>query len=185
MSIINTMKNRRTIGLMEEKEVPFELINQMLDAATWAPNHKRTEPWKFRVITGNARVKLGEEISNIMSKKLLDIVNREKELKKLKDKPLTAPVIIAVAVSPSGKVPVIEEIAAVSCATQNMLLVAEENNLATIWRTGKAVFQTELNNFLSLEKDDFLLGLIYVGYPKKKIGKGMRTNFQEKTIWIK
>ncbi len=186
MSVLDIIKARRTIGAMQDKDVSENAINLMLEAGTWAPNHKKTEPWKFRVFTGDSRVRLGDEMERIMKQKTAHLSEEEalKKTTKAKKGPLRAPVIIAVAVSPSGKVPEIEEISAVAASIQNMLLVAEEQGLATIWRTGDIVYQSELNDFLSLEEDDKLLGLIYVGHPNKE-ASSKRIPYQDKTIWYR
>ncbi len=186
MSVLDIIKARRTIGAMQDKDVSEDAINLMLEAGTWAPNHKKTEPWKFRVFTGDSRVRLGDEMERIMKQKTAHLSEEEalKKTTKAKKGPLRAPVIIAVAVSPSGKVPEIEEISAVAASIQNMLLVAEEQGLATIWRTGDIVYQSELNDFLSLEEDDKLLGLIYVGHPNKE-ASSKRIPYQDKTIWYR
>lgn len=186
MSVLDIIKARRTIGAMQEKDVSEDAINLMLEAGTWAPNHKKTEPWKFRVFTGDSRVRLGDEMERIMKQKTAHLSEEDalKKTTKAKKGPLRAPVIIAVAVSPSGKVPEIEEISAVATSIQNMLLVAEEQGLATIWRTGEIVYQSELNDFLSLEDDDKLLGLIYVGHPNKE-ASSKRIPYQDKTIWYR
>lgn len=186
MSVLDIIKARRTIGAMQDKDVSEDAINLMLEAGTWAPNHKKTEPWKFRVFTGDSRVRLGDEMERIMKQKTAHLSEEEalKKTTKAKKGPLRAPVIIAVAVSPSGKVPEIEEISAVAASIQNMLLVAEEQGLATIWRTGEIVYQSELNDFLSLEEDDKLLGLIYVGHPNKE-ATSKRIPYQDKTIWYR
>ncbi len=186
MSVLDIIKARRTIGAMQDKDVSENAINLMLEAGTWAPNHKKTEPWKFRVFTGDSRVRLGDEMERIMKQKTAHLSEEEalKKTTKAKKGPLRAPVIIAVAVSPSGKVPEIEEISAVAASIQNMLLVAEEQGLATIWRTGDIVYQSELNDFLSLEDGDKLLGLIYVGHPNKE-ASSKRIPYQDKTIWYR
>ncbi len=186
MSVLDIIKARRTIGAMQDKDVSEDAINLMLEAGTWAPNHKKTEPWKFRVFTADSRVRLGDEMERIMKQKTAHLSEEEalKKTTKAKKGPLRAPVIIAVAVSPSGKVPEIEEISAVAASIQNMLLVAEEQGLATIWRTGDIVYQSELNDFLSLEEDDKLLGLIYVGHPNKE-ASSKRIPYQDKTIWYR
>lgn len=186
MNVLDIIKARRTIGAMQDKDVSEDAINLMLEAGTWAPNHKKTEPWKFRVFTGDSRVRLGDEMERIMKQKTAHLSEEEalKKTTKAKKGPLRAPVIIAVAVSPSGKVPEIEEISAVAASIQNMLLVAEEQGLATIWRTGEIVYQTELNDFLSLEDGDKLLGLIYVGHPNKE-ASSKRIPYQDKTIWYR
>src|SRR5687768_7922933 len=42
----------------EGKKVEDEMVLQILENATWAPNHGQTEPWKFVVFTGEGLKKL-------------------------------------------------------------------------------------------------------------------------------
>lgn len=188
MDVIDAIKRRRSIGLVEDREVPEDVIEKLLDAAIWAPNHRKTEPWKFRVFTGQARVKLGNEMARIMEKKTKELAKEEakKKIEKVRVGPLRAPVIITLAVSPSGKVPEIEEVTACGCAIQNLLLAATSMGLATYVRTGEIAFEKELNKYLQLEEKDHILGFIYVGYPKKDILiEAKRTPAREKTVWYK
>ena len=39
-------------------EIPREWIEELLDAAHWAPNHKLTHPWRFHVFSGEGRERL-------------------------------------------------------------------------------------------------------------------------------
>jgi len=188
MEVIEIIKSRRSIGLVEAKDIPDETIEILLDAATWAPNHKNTEPWKFRVVKGEARIKLGDKMAEITAKKYshLSIDELNSKIEKSKNGPLRAPVIIVLAVSPSGKVPEIEEYVACGCAMQNLLLTATEKGIATFVRTGDIAFEKELNQYLQLEETDTIVGLIYAGYPKTNtpITK-KRIPASQKTIWFK
>ncbi len=51
------VKNRRTIypKMFNGQQVPENVIDKMLELANWAPNHKNTEPWRFKVYAGNAK----------------------------------------------------------------------------------------------------------------------------------
>lgn len=187
MELTELIKSRRSIGAVDEKEIPEKIIKELLDIAVWAPNHKKTEPWKFRVFTGESRIKLGKEMAQIAKEKYAEL--NEDELKQKVEKaekgPLRAPAIIALAVSPSGKVPEIEEIVACGCVLENFLLAAEEKGLATIVRTGDIVHDPALKPYLKLEENDKVIGLIYLGYPKKDFDiKAVRTPAEEKTIWF-
>ncbi|GER66671.1 hypothetical protein BpJC7_19730 [Weizmannia acidilactici] len=187
MGVMDLIKSRRSIGVTAEKDVPDEVVKTLLEAATWAPNHKKTEPWKFRVFKGEGRVKLGEEMARITASKTEGLSEEEvaKKIEKARKGPLRAPVVIAVAVSPSGKVPEIEEIVATGCAIQNLLLTATELGLATIVRTGEIAHEPELKEYLALEPADKVAGLVYVGYPKKEMDiKAQRTPAEEKTKWF-
>lgn len=187
MELVDLIKSRRSIGVVDEKEVSDEIIKELLETAVWAPNHKKTEPWKFRVIKGDGRIKLGKEMARIMKEKTADLTEEEaqKKIEKAEKGPMRAPAIIIMAVSPSGIVPEIEEIVATGCAMQNLLLSATEKGLATIVRTGDIAHYPELKPFLKLDENDKVIGLIYIGYPKKEFDiKGIRTPVEDKTIWF-
>jgi len=53
--VINELiKNRRSIfpKTYIEKPIPKDIIQQVLENANWAPNHRKTEPWRFKIFTG-------------------------------------------------------------------------------------------------------------------------------------
>ena len=50
-AVDEVIRSRRTHLLMDPAdEVPPELIERLIDLATWAPNHKRTWPWRFTAL---------------------------------------------------------------------------------------------------------------------------------------
>ena len=62
MELINTIKSRRSIMPNQYNDIPLsdEQINLILEAANWAPTHKKTEPWRFRVLKGKSKNSLGD-----------------------------------------------------------------------------------------------------------------------------
>ncbi|MBO1910442.1 nitroreductase family protein, partial [Microvirga sp. 3-52] len=58
---------------MEDKKVPTELIEQIIEAGTYAPNHFRTEPWRFFVLSGEGRTKLGDVFVDITKSELEEL----------------------------------------------------------------------------------------------------------------
>src|SRR5947209_17560390 len=42
--------NRRTIRRFEAEPIPRDVLERVLDAAVQAPNHRRTQPWRFFVL---------------------------------------------------------------------------------------------------------------------------------------
>lgn len=65
MDALEALRTRRSIGRVKDREVPKELIEKIIEAATWAPNHVKTEPWRFFVLTGDGRKRLGETLAQI------------------------------------------------------------------------------------------------------------------------
>jgi nitroreductase len=55
---LTAIKTRRSVKEYLLTEIPREWIEELLDAAHWAPNHKLTHPWRFHVFTGEGRERL-------------------------------------------------------------------------------------------------------------------------------
>jgi nitroreductase len=66
---------------------------------------------------------------------------------------------------PTGKIDEIEEIEAVACAAQNMMLTCTAYGLGAFWSTPKFLSDPDMLAFLNLKESDRCLGLFYIGYP--------------------
>jgi nitroreductase len=110
----------------------------------------------------------------------------EMKFNKLKNRPLKASAVIAICMErqASQKIPEIEEIEAVACSVQNMLLTATAYGLATHWTSGSPTYRTELKSFLGLTSQDRCLGFLYLGYPENEWPKGHRKPIEYVTEWI-
>lgn len=188
MDVFTAITTRRSIGVVKPDPVPTELINKILEAGTWAPAHHGTEPWRFFVLTGEARNRLGQTLSSILEKTLEDPESEEskKRLEKVGKQPFRAPVIIAVGVEPTinEKVLINEEYAAVNAAIQNMLLATHALGLGAVWRTGKVCYSQEIKQLFGLSDNGEMLGFIYIGYPDMKEKEGKRSHYSEVTKWL-
>ena len=60
MDVMDAIRGRRSVGKVRQVLPSRKAIETILEAATWAPCHHVTEPWRFRVIAGEAREALGE-----------------------------------------------------------------------------------------------------------------------------
>jgi len=185
--IIEVIEQRRTIKpeRFSSRIVHKEIIEKLLNAAKWAPNHGMTQPWRFTVFTGSGIEKLSTFQSNTY-KDLNQKDFKEKKFEKLKERPLKATAIIAIGLKrqKEEKIPEIEEIAAVSCAVQNMQLLATAYGIGTYWGSGGVTYTDELKAFLELESRDLCLGFLYLGYPLKDWPKGQRKPIEYFTKWI-
>jgi len=56
---------------LAKTEISKEIIQQLLENANWAPTHKNTEPWRFRVYTGVSKQKLANEIYSLLTNKVI------------------------------------------------------------------------------------------------------------------
>jgi len=60
MDAITAIKSRTSVRHFSNRPIARELIEQLLDCAVRAPNHKLTQPWRFAVLTGAARDRFAE-----------------------------------------------------------------------------------------------------------------------------
>ncbi|WP_248926715.1 nitroreductase family protein [Paenibacillus hamazuiensis] len=187
-AVLEAIRHRRSIGKVKTDPVDRAAIDAMLDAAVWAPNHYHTEPWRFYVMTGEGRRVLGKAYADIAAEEAQTL--SEEELAELRArqeaKAFRAPVVIAVAVSPSSgpKVLRTEEFAAVHAAVQNMLLAAYALGLGAMWRTGDAAYHPLMREAFGLTGDEQLVGFIFVGYPDMTPHHAKRTPAAAKTVWL-
>ncbi|MBG6234520.1 nitroreductase [Pedobacter sp. CAN_A7] len=183
--ISNIIKRRRSVFPVSytEEEVPVNIINHLLESANYAPTHKLTEPWRFRVYRHAGKDKLGEALAQIYTQTTPAAKFLQKKHDSLTEKVKRASVVIAInARLHPDQVPEWEEIAAIGCAVQNMALTAEALHLGAYWSSpGILPF---LNNFLELDDQEKCYGLFYVGYHKEKPREANRTPIEGKVKWI-
>src|SRR5687767_898646 len=69
-TVAGTIRERRSnLNVDGERQVPSELVQELLDLASWAPNHYRTNPLRFVVMTGAARGRIGEITAREVARK--------------------------------------------------------------------------------------------------------------------
>ncbi|WP_274651997.1 nitroreductase family protein [Paenibacillus humicola] len=188
MEALEAIRTRRSIGKVKPDPVAKETIERILEAGVWAPNHRLTEPWRFFVMTGGGRAKLGGALARIALQGEADPGSPENVAKaeSARAKALRAPVVIAAAVTPSEAKGVIEleEYGAVFAAIQNMLLAAHALGLGAVWRTGEPCYGPIMNEVFGLQPKDRMLGFIYLGVPDMTPPEGKRESAASRTQWI-
>ena len=184
MKLFEAIHNRQTQGKIKSDALPRETIEKLLSAAVQAPNHYKVRPWRFVVLTGEGRSKLGDVMAASQADRKPDLP--QEAFAKTRGLPLRAPVVIAVGVDkPSEeKVIEIENVSAASAACMNILLAAHGLGLGAIWRTGEWARDPKVKEFLGFAPDQHIVGFIYVGYPEFKTEPYERASFEDRTVWI-
>lgn len=185
MDVMEAIHQRQSTGQMRPDAVPKEVIEQLLDAAVQAPNHYKVTPWRFVVLTGEGRNKLGDVMAKVFQRRFPSV--DEAALNKERAKPLRAPLVIAVGVDlpTESKVREIENICAAAAACENVLLAAVSLGLGGHWRTGDAARDPEIRMFLGLAPEQHLIAFLYLGYPEGAAATpATRPGFSDRTTWI-
>ena len=185
--ITDVIKNRRTIypTFFSSRKVHKEIVEHLLNNATWAPTHGNTQPRKFQVYMGNSREKLSKNLGELYQLLTPKELYKEGKFKKISSRPFLSSVAIVVSMKrgDNEKIPEIEEVEAVACAIQNMCLTATAYGLGSFWSSPKIIYTPEMNKFLKLKTEDKCLGILYVGYPSIDWPKGQRKPIEYLTEW--
>lgn len=169
MDVLQAIRTRRSVGRIKETLPEKDMIEKILESARWAPNHYKTEPWRFMVLTGEGRSRLGEAYAKVDLTRLPSPTEAERQaaLEKGMRKAQRAPVVIVIMVEPDPqeKVKWVEEVAATACAVQNMMLTAHALGLASKWRTGAPSYHPAMKEAFGVSEEGLVFGFLYVGYP--------------------
>jgi nitroreductase len=147
VDVSQAIRSRRTHKQYGSEPLDEETLRALLDLARYAPNHKLTEPWRFRVLGPVTRRRLGELVGG-------------KEATKLG----RAPTLVLVTAVLSGDPHMDEEdLHATATAVYAVLLGATERGLASYWRTPKSFTERPVRQLLGLGKNERAVALIHLG----------------------
>jgi len=179
------IQSRRSIfpNQYSGEKVSHEIVEQILENANYAPNHRRTEPWRFMVFTGKALEKLGKVQAELYKTATPPEKFKEKMYQKLQTKPTLASHVITIGMQRNPVVPEIEEIEAVACAVQNMYLTATAYGIGAYWGSGGITYYQEAKELFGLGEKDKLLGFFFLGIPKTTPPPYKRQPITNKVIW--
>jgi nitroreductase len=146
----------------KERGVPEPLVAQLCELATWAPNHKKTWPWRFALFTGEGRRRFGE---TMVADMIDDDFGDEGKRLKTRTKYLRTPaILVAGAAAHDNEMLDRENRDAVAAGIENMLLGATSTGLASFWSTPALVRPPRVLELCGFEADAQLVGVIYLGW---------------------
>jgi nitroreductase len=145
------IRTRRTHKAFGAEAVPRAVLDELLELACWAPNHRLTNPWRFRVLGPAALERLKAAAGPQAATKLA-----------------RAPTLIAVtSLADSDPIVAQENAWATACAVYAVLLGAHNRGLAGYWRT-PAVLRTAAGRAaLGITAQEIFLALVHLGWPRQ------------------
>ena len=165
MDLYDAIHTRRDIESFADEPRPArEVIERLIEAATWAPSHRRTEPWRFTVLAGEGRASMGAAVADWLA---TSGQGTDGQQQAARVRLLRAPVVLVLSHvgSPDDAVRDQEDYAAACCALQNLLLAAQAEGLGAHTSTGVMVQYEGAKQYLGLEPHDRIVAYVYLGYP--------------------
>ena len=164
MQTLEALQSRVSVPRLKAPGPSAGQLEQLLRAAVRAPDHGLMRPWRFLVLSGRERRRLGELFARALQERRPDAT--AEELEKARSRPLRAPmVIVAVAeVDPDHpKIPPIDQIMSTAAAVQNMMVAAHEMGLGAMWRTGSWALDPLVKEGLGFAGKDEIVAFLYLG----------------------
>lgn len=162
MDLFAAIDSRASALKLTEPAPPRAHLEQIMRAAVRAPDHGRLRPWRFVVLEGAAREKLGDAMARLSLAKFPQ--STPEQLDSERRKVLRAPTIIVVAARiTQGKIPQVEQVGAVAAGVENMMLTAHALGYGAMWKTGAAAYDAQAKTMLGLTAEDQIVAFLYLG----------------------
>ncbi|WP_159023451.1 nitroreductase [Formosa sp. L2A11] len=184
MELKQIIQNRRSVfpDQYNSKPISKQVIMELLEAANWAPTHKRTEPWRFKVLEGETKINLGV----FLAEKFKETADKFSEFKynKIKRNSKNAGAIIAICMErdPEESIPEWEEVAATAMAVQNMWLTATDLGLGAYWSSPGLI--ASIGEFFTLKPNEKCLGFLFLGYYDGPNPERTPNPIEDKVEWL-
>ncbi|PCJ25895.1 MAG: nitroreductase [SAR86 cluster bacterium] len=163
MNALDALHLRSSVPKLSDPLPDQEVLNNIYKAAFRAADHAVLRPWRFLIIKGNSRQRLGQLFVEAARADNPDL--SDERIAKLQAKPMRAPMIIVSisSIKEHPKVPAFEQDLSAAAATQNMLQAAFVQNIGAMWRTGSMAYHSVVKNGLGLTAQEKIIGFVYIG----------------------
>ncbi len=164
MDMIAALRARVSSPKLREPGPSAAELELMIRCALRAPDHGLLRPWRFIVFRGDARLKLGEIF--VEAEQFRNPAALPDALDRLRRNPLRAPLVLACVthVAPQHpKIPVMEQVASMAAAVQNLQLAADALGYGAMWRTGPMATDPHVKARLGCAVHDEITAFLHVG----------------------
>jgi nitroreductase len=152
VDVEKAIRTRRTHKAFGPRPVEPEVLGELFELASWAPNHHLTNPWRFRVLGERTRAAL------------MELAESEQPGAAIKLR--RAPTLVAVSARLQGEPGQDrEDVLASAVAAYIVLLGAHARGLAAYWRTVALLDDPRGRELLGMPAEETPIGLLYLGDP--------------------
>ena len=182
MNSIELLLNRQSNPFLTAPAPEGEALENILKAGMRAPDHGGLQPWQFIIAENSGLEKLSTVFANTMNQ----LTDDEAKIEKAKNMPFRAPMIIIITTQyqTHSKVPKQEQLVAAGCAAHAMQMAAFAQGYGAMWRTGDFSYNTEVKRALNIEKEQDIVGFLYIGSLKKLLPAKPLKNYQDCTRYL-
>jgi nitroreductase len=163
--LIEYLKTRRSMPAFQMREPgpSKEEIKEILTLAVRVPDHGKLAPWRFIVMTGDARRRITDELADFAKADKPDLSAEMVQVEETRF--LRAPVVVAVVsrAGPHVKIPEWEQVMSAGAVCLNMVMAANALGYVSNWLTEWMAYDERAHRVLSIEPGEKVAGFIHIG----------------------
>lgn len=197
----DAMYTQRAIRYWQDKPVPRDVLEKVIESASKAPSGSNMQPWVFMVIDDEqTRATIGNALNTVYESGPLKGMIAEGQKSGDKTQRLMlkgaqsffsnlakAPAIVVPCLyqlaSPTPDPASLEAGSSIYMAVQNLMLSARALGLGTVMTTAHTLINDPLREALGLPDDAYPVALIPIGYPDANFGPTSRKPVAEILRW--
>lgn len=159
------LRGRRTINRFAPECPPRALVEEAVELARWAPNHKLTQPWRFYL--------LGEESKAAVVELNAELVAEKRGAGSADTKRRRWGAIpgwlVVTCTRCDDALQAREDYAACCCAIQNLMLYLWSRGVGSKWTTGPVIREPRFYDLLAIDPTaEEVVSLLWYGYPNEQ-----------------
>lgn len=169
---LELLMGRRSAPVLADPPPTEAELETILRAATTVPDHGSLRPWRFVVVSGEARARFGEALTKSILQARPD--SPPEAMVKARLKAFVAPLYVVLISSPKeDKTPEWEQVVSAGLTGYAMLLAAESLGLAAGWKSSHHLGGDSLRQLLALGPAEKILGWINLGHMPENVAAGV------------
>ncbi len=198
VSLQEFLRTRRSVRRFLSKPVGVNVLERILETATWAPSAHNRQPWRFVVLTSqDVKSRLGNTMGADFMRDLLadglDPVEADKLVKRSRKRIMEAPVVVLLCLdltqgdnypdTDRQQAEYIMGVQGVALAGGTLLLAAHAEGLGGVWVCAPLFTQETVQQALDLPKRWEPQGMLLLGYPANIPNPRPRRPIEEVTLY--
>lgn len=187
MDIVKAIEERRSIRKFQNKDIPKEAMEEILELATKAPSGKNRQPWRFVIIQNKKKdelVNLMAKYASILNKQGISIGSYELSINSINE--ASAVVLVFNTFSnfegDYNHHRLLTDTQSIGAAVQTMILAAQNFGLATLWICDIFYCDSEICSWLKRKEE--LVAAVAIGYSNQSPYPRPRKSLKEVTEWL-
>jgi nitroreductase len=185
MDALQAIAARRSVKKFTDREISRAVIEELLEIAVLAPNHRLTQPWHFYVLGPEARRAYGLALAERKARKMDDANAADLVRQKVSGEHASLPAMIVVTTRQDENPEIREEdYAAVMMAVQNLCVAAVQMGLGTHIKTGAVMEDPAARAAAGVADGERIVTIVNVGEPAELPTPKERASAASLTTWL-